>query len=152
MKLRSFLIHTIAATVLLAAGLPAQAGGGHYGHGYGHGYGYGYGHGYGHRYGHGGAHVSYHGHGDVAVGVLAGLLFGYAVLSHRDHYAHDHHAHSYKRARAYKSSTSYRAERVEDVCVKEDRYLTSVIIDGQAVKAWGVACLTPEGIWRRKRS
>ena len=139
MNPRSFLFHTVAAAVLLATSLTAQAGGyGHYGHSYGHGY------------GHSRAHIRYSGHGDIALGVFAGLLFGYAVLSHRDHYAHRHNRDYV--GHAHQRRTTYQVQRVEDVCVKEDRYLTSVIIDGRAVEAWGIACLTPKGIWRRKRS
>jgi hypothetical protein len=128
MNPRSFLFHTVAAAVLLATSLTAQAGG----------------------YGHSRTHFRYSGHGDIALGVFAGLLFGYTVLSHRGHYAHRHNrdyvGHTHQRR------TTYQVQRVEDVCVKEDRYLTSVIIDGRAVEAWGIACLTPKGIWRRKRS
>ena len=153
MSIFRFLSSAATALALLVIAVPSAAGGyGHHGY-YGH-YGYG-GHYRHHRYGHSGVHIGYHAHGggDVAVGVLAGVLLGYAILNHRrNHYA-DYRPYRYQpRYRTTKQQPVKMAtvRVVEDQCVQEDDYLTTVIIDGQAVEAWGVACQQPDGSWRRK--
>ncbi len=96
-------------------------------------------------------HCGYHSHGggEIVAGVLLGLPLGHGRASH--HHRHQQrvpqrvdHEPGHQRRRALVES------HAEPQCVVEDDYLTTIVIDGQAVKGSGIACLKPDGTWRRK--
>jgi hypothetical protein len=145
----------IAALLFMGLAPTALAGG--YGWG-GYGWGGHYGHGYRHHYG-----GYYHGYGDdgayLAFGLFAGTLLGYAIGS--SYYGPAYYRRPYYRDYGYYGYYEPAPPRVVYVqpapvvapkprtCVQEREYQTTVIIAGQEVPAWGVACLQPDGTWLR---
>ncbi len=146
----------LAMVAVLLGGLVPSSSAGGYGYGFGyHGYShYGYGN---HRRGYYGGHA--YGSGDVAVGLFVGALLGYAIASSYEPYAHRHPYREYRhygpRYRYYERPPRVvyaepdRAVTRSRKCLQEREYQTTITIDGQQVQAWGIACLQPDGSWKR---
>ena len=128
--------------LMVAAGLVPSLGGVQaYGYGYNHGYHGAYGH---HGYGHHGSHLGFYGHadGELALGLLAGALLTYAITSH-----HGYRTHQTPRPSAAKVSPPL--PKVDSSCLQEREYHTTIVIDGEELPAWGIACLQADESWRR---
>ena len=113
-----------------------------------HASGYGYHHGYSDHYNHGyhnHVHLGFHGHadGEIALGLLAGVLLGYALLNHHGHRARPD-------ARPVTGQIYRPVPAADSSCLQEREYHTTIIIDGEAVPAWGIACLQTDGSWQRR--
>lgn len=92
----------------------------------------------------GGAYWGFHGYAEdgPALGLLAGVLLGYALLNPPGHSlgqsVHRNVTHRYPRI-----------PRTDSSCLQQREYQTIIIMDGEQIPAWGVACLQPDGSWRR---
>lgn len=132
MKISATSMIILATVLLTTSGTAAYA----YGYGYHHGYSDHYGHGY-----HNG--VSVHGHGEVALGLLAGVLISYALLNHHDYRTHP--------PRQHRTTPIYRPPpQAAASCAQQREYHTTIVIDGEELPAWGIACRQPDGSWQRK--
>ena len=144
-------IYLSRLVLMVAAGLtPVYGGVQAYGYGYQHNHGfhheYGYHGGYGqHGYSHHGSHLGLHGHaeGELAVGLLAGALIAYAITSRQTL------SHRQPGAPSATLIAPHQAE-MDHSCLQQREYHTTIIIDGEEVRAWGVACLQPNGAWQRR--
>ncbi len=105
-----------------------------------HASGYGFYHGYGHH----GAHFGFRGHadGELALGLLAGALIGYAIANHHGYLRHPP-------TRRGATQVSSPPPKVDSSCLQEREYHTKMVIDGEQIPAWGIACLQTDGSWTR---
>jgi len=107
-----------------------------------------------------------HGGGELALGVLAGAVLGYALSDYarsRPQYP------TYPTYPTYPAYPAYPADRgdappapreplagarppaASGACLQEREYRTVIRIDGEPVEAWGIACLQADGAWRLGR-